>query len=201
MAILAAPEIARAKCVPLLDLIENPLLTEGATSGKVSVIIVPRSTAPKPLPSLELIRRAQEHLDAHSTPTARVRVTGPLYLRVEVEVDVAVVAFEAAGAVEQAIRQRLAAFLHPLTGGLDGKGWEFGRAPQLSDLYGLIEAAPGVDHIVRLREPNESLDVTDQAWLNALLGRSETTVQDVKDTGRFLVYSGSHTINLELSEE
>jgi hypothetical protein len=120
---------------------------------------------------------------------------------VEVEVDVAVVAFEAAGAVEQAIRQRLAAFLHPLTGGLDGKGWEFGRAPQLSDLYALIEAAPGVDHIVRLQEPIESLDETDQAWLNALLGRSETTVKDVKDTGRFLVYSGAHTINLKLEEE
>ena len=201
VAILAAPEIARAKCVPLLDLIENPLLAEGATPGKLSVIIVPRSTAPKPLPSLELIRRAQEHLDAHSTPTARVRVTGPLYLRVEVEVDVAVVRFEAAGAVEHAIRQRLAAFLHPLTGGLDGKGWEFGRAPQLSDLYALIEAAPGVDHIVRLQDPKESLDETDQAWLNALLGRNETTVKDVKDTGRFLVYSGAHTINLELSEE
>jgi Baseplate J-like protein len=197
MAMLASPEVARAKCVPLLNLSENPLLLEGTTPGEVSVIIVPRSTAPKPLPSLELIRRVQEHLDAHATPTARVRVTGPLYLRVEVEVDVAIASFEGAGAVEQAIRQRLAAFLHPLTGGLDGKGWEFGRAPHLSDLYALIEAVPGVDHIIRLQEPVEGLDDADAAWLNASLGKSVTTVKEVKGTGRFLVYSGAHTINLK----
>jgi hypothetical protein len=201
MAMLASPEVARAKCVPLMDLIEDPLLTEDDKPGEVSVIIVPRSTAPKPMPSLELIRRTQEYLDARSTPTARVHVTGPLYLRVEVVVDVAVVSFEAASAAEQSIGRRLAAFLHPLTGGPDGKGWEFGREPHRSDLYALIEATPGVDHVVRFQELNEFLDESDRAWLNPLPGKNEITVEDVKDTGRFLVYSGSHTINLKFEEE
>ena len=41
---LASPAVARAKCVPLRDLVEEPLSEQPKTLGEVSVIIVPRST-------------------------------------------------------------------------------------------------------------------------------------------------------------
>jgi len=206
VAMLASPEVARAKCVPLRNLISDPLDKNVPVDplsrlpglrGQVSVIVVPRSTAPKPLPSLELLERVQDHLDLRSAPTARVRVTGPLYLRVDIETEIALVTLEGAGGVEQELRRRLAAFLHPLTGGLDGKGWDFGREPHLSDLYALIEAAPGVDHVNSLIR-TEKVDDGDIAALGL---NPITAVDDVKKTGRFLVYSGAHTIRLKFEEE
>ena len=45
------------------------------------------------------------------------------------------------------VRAAVEAFLHPLTGGLSGSGWPFGRRPRRADLLALIEALPGVDHV------------------------------------------------------
>src|SRR5262249_1540236 len=146
--------------------------------GEVSVIIVPRSSEAKPQPSLELLARVQDYLEAYSVPTSRVSVVGPLYVRVDVALEIALVSLEGASAVDQAVRQKLADFLHPVTGGLDGAGWDFGRKPHDSDLYALIEAVPGVDHIRSLN----IIEVEDQSGVGA--------------TGRFLVFSGAHSISL-----
>ena len=177
MAMLASAKVARAKCIPLLKLKDTPL-DEKPSPGEVSVIIVPRSTDDKPLPSLELINRVQDYLQANGLPTVNVSVVGPLYVSVEVAVEIALASMEGASAAEQAVHQKLADFLHPLTGGLDGNGWAFGRKPHKSDFYALIEAVQGVDHIRSLTVA----ETEDQAG--------------VIDTGRFLVYSGEHTVTL-----
>ena len=61
MAKLASPEVARAKCIPLRDLAGDPLDQSVKVDplsglpglrGRVSVIVVPHSNSPKPLPSL-----------------------------------------------------------------------------------------------------------------------------------------------------
>ena len=79
---------------------------------------------------------------------------------------------EIATDVQAAVLERLALFLHPLTGGPLGSGWEFGRRPYRSDLYALVENTPGVDHVRSLRVYQDG----------------------VLKTGRFLVYSGEHQI-------
>ena len=178
LAMLASPKVARARCIPLRNLLADPLGTQPTVRGEVSVIVVPRSHEAKPQPSLELLSRVQEFLENNSVPTAHISVVGPLYVRVDVNAQIALVSLEGASAVEQAVRQKLASFLHPLTGGLDGAGWDFGRKPHHSDVYALIEAVPGVDHI-RSLVINE---IEDQSG--------------VSTTGRFLVFSGTHTINL-----
>lgn len=178
LAMLASPEVARARCIPLRNLLADPLGAQPTVRGEVSVIIVPRSRDAKPQPSLELLSRVQDYLEAHSVPTAHVSVVGPLYIRVDVKADIALASLEGASAVEQAVQQKLASFLHPLTGGLDGAGWDFGRKPHRSDVYALIEAVPGVDH------------------LSSLVIKEKEDQPGVSATGRFLVFSGTHTINL-----
>jgi hypothetical protein len=83
---------------------------------------------------------------------------------------------------ERAVHQRLADFLHPLTGGLEGSGWDFGRAPHRSDFFALIESVPGVDHVRYL----QITEVEDQSG--------------VRETGRFLVFSGEHQLDLVFEE-
>jgi hypothetical protein len=185
LARLASPDVARAKCIPLLDLskndgldVQNPPGQTPKAPGQVGVIIVPRSTEAKPLPSLELIRRVQDYLEAHCLPTVTISVVGPLYISVSVTAEIAVTSPEGASAVKQSVEQKLASFLHPLTGGLDGKGWDFGREPHKSDFYALLEAIPGVNYVRTLNVSPPPYPV------------------GVRETGRFLVYSGNHEINL-----
>lgn len=178
LAMIASPAVARALCVPLRNLTGDPLGKGPTVLGEASVIIVPRSSEAKPQPSLELLSRVQDYLEAHIVPTATVSVVGPLYVGVQVTAEIALVSLEGASGVEQAVEQTLASFLHPLTGGLEGEGWDFGREPHRSDLYALIERVPGVDHIRALRIDKEE----DQPGVTA--------------TGRFLVFSGKHEISL-----
>jgi hypothetical protein len=102
---------------------------------------------------------------------------GPDWLQLDVRAEVVPQQLEAATDVQTAILERLRAFLHPLSGGPEGEGWEFGRKPHRSDLYALIEDTPGVDHVRRLE-------------------LIETPREGGARAGRFLVFSGDHEITL-----
>lgn len=177
LAALTSPEVARSRCVPLRDLVADPLGLL-ARPGVVSVIVVPRSADGKPQPSLELLGRVSDFLSARAPAGSTLQVVGPLYIRVDVRVEIGISSPEAAISVAALVRERLAAFLHPLTGGMDSMGWDFGRAPHRSDLLALIEGLEGVDH-VRFLQIEETEEVT-----------------GAQHTGRFLVYSGRHQIDL-----
>lgn len=177
LAALASPEVARALCVPLYDLEADPAGAQKRL-GSASVIVVPRSQEAKPLPSMELIDRVRAYLDARRPTALRLAVVGPEYVRVDVEAEVAVTSLEAAGEVEAAVRAELARYLHPLTGGAGRVGWRFGRKPRRSDLFAVVEAVAGVDHVRRLR----LVETEERAGAGA--------------TDRFLVYSGSHAVSL-----
>ena len=180
LALLASTEVARAKCLPLTNLITDGSDSKLIRNGTVSLIIVPHSTEAKSSPSVELIGRVQEFIGRRQNPLAELIVTGPKYLGINVEVDVAPVSFDGAGEIKLDIARTISSYLHPLTGGMDGNGWDFGRYPHESNLYALIEALPGVDHVKSLK----------------LTPAKEST--EVKNAGAyFLVYSGTHTINLK----
>ncbi len=165
LAFEVSPEVARVKGIAA---------ESGEGTGSVGLIVVPRSSDPQPIPSLELLNRVQDYIAARLAPTVELWVAGPDWLQVTVMAEVAPRSLEAAADVQVAILTRLAAFLHPLTGGLDGQGWAFGRKPYRSDLYALIESTPGVNHVRRLTVTEEG---------------------DVRPE-RFLVYSGSHLITM-----
>jgi hypothetical protein len=179
---LATPEVARTKCVPLYDLAIDPDAVSRVL-GTVSLIIVPRSIEAKPLPSLELISEVQDYIEARQIPTAKLVVVGPEYIRVDVMVEVGLLSVEGASGVVSDIEDALSRYLHPLTGGLEGLGWDFGRKPHTSDLYVVLEAVRGVDYVKTL-------------IVNEIEDRA-----GVVQTGRFLVYSGTHIITVTYEED
>lgn len=182
LALQASTEVARVKCVPLHDLLKEPyeLLPrnqEALGAGKVSVIIVPHSAAPQPLPTLELIRCVRDYLRSRACVEAAVEVTGPLYLPVDVKVSLTIESARYADTVKQQVSQRLDTYLHPLTGGRSGKGWIWGRAPKDSDFYAVLD---GIEHVRHFK-----------AELKPAEGERKT----IEDTRRFLVCAGVHEIN------
>jgi len=183
LALQTSSEVVRAKCVPMRNLMDDPYGEKSAVPGTVSVIIVPRSEEVRPQPRVELVRRVQDYIENRSVPTATVFVVGPLYIRVDVTAEIALTSLDAAGEVERAVYQSLVDFLHPLSGGLDGAGWSFGREPHASDLYALLGSVPGVDHV-------NSLTTLESAC------PQDIDLEKVRKTGRFLVYSGTHDLRL-----
>jgi len=175
---LASPDVARVLCISNRDLVADPYDRLPPVLGHVSLIIVPNARETRPQPSIELVRRIQKFISAACPVTATVHVLGPLYLRVDVQAEIGLASLEGAGTVGAAVQDALAAFLHPLTGGFDGAGWEFGREPHRSDIFRVIEEIAEVDHI------------------RALTVETSEEFPGSRETGRFLVYSGTHSIEL-----
>lgn len=182
LALLASPAVARALCVPLFDLIKDPDASL-QQAGKLSVVIVPQTAEARPAPGLELIDRVRAYLDAHRLPNAELVVLGPEYVRIDVTAEVALASPEGQSDVELAILSALSRFLHPLSGGPAGKGWAFGRIPQKSDFYALIEGIAGVDHVRALH-------------IEYVEDRPGKTLA----TRRFLVHSGVHQLDFVFVE-
>jgi hypothetical protein len=177
LARLASTEVARARCVPLYDLAVDPDCAR-LRPGAVSLIVVPRSAEDKPLPNLELIRHVRDYLDHRRTPTADLVIVGAEYVCVHVETELALSLPEDASRVQLEAERQLVRFLHPLSGGFDGAGWDFGRRPHKSDLYALLEQVPGVEYV-------RTLQVTE-----------EEERSGAAKTDRFLIYSGRHKVSL-----
>lgn len=182
LAMLASREVARAKCVPLYDLTVDPN-TKRRHPGVVSLIIAPHSTDPKPVPSDGLFDQVLAFVDTWRSPSAELVLVGPEYVRVDVSAEIVVDSKGAVGDVELAVKKCLNGYLHPITGGPNGLGWEFGRLPQRFDLYTLIQRVAGVSHVRNLRV---------------------STVADrpgAERTNRFLACCGHHQISITLEEK
>jgi hypothetical protein len=105
-----------------------------------------------------------------------------------VKAEVVPTSFEDADAIRRRVVEALTAFLHPLTGGPEKRGWAFGRDVYLSEVADAIESTEGVDHLKA-----------------AALAGSQGTEDRIRDAGRRvevrevegeLVASGTHVITL-----
>ncbi|HEX8745877.1 MAG TPA: putative baseplate assembly protein [Pyrinomonadaceae bacterium] len=187
----ASRVVSRVKCLPTFN-------DEGKyQTGWVTVIIVPKSTDARPVPSPQLRQRVEKYLSERAPSVVsfpkRVRVSAPVYVEVRLTVDIYPVTMDVAPVVESEALGSLQRFLHPLTGGYENRGWEFGRLPCLSDFYALLEAVAGVDHI-------ENLVMTLQVVMpnGVALGTPRVVTEEkpltVEMPGYTLLFSGEHRV-------
>lgn len=115
--------------------------------GAVTVIVVPNSPGPAPVPTVHTLREVCAELEGHRLITTQVFATGPTYREVRVIGDLIVAPGSDLTVVQNAVSDRLTTWLHPLTGGDDGTGWPFGGTIYASSLLGLILTTPGVARI------------------------------------------------------
>ena len=200
LALQSSPEVARALPisprfspvdVSWIDPMSHPALERRLTgAGQVTLVIVPRGVELKPVPSMELINQVETFLRARCPPTVDLQVTGPYWIKVSVMAEIAPVSAVVAQGLVREVSARLQGFLHPLTGGTEGKGWDFGRRVYASDLYALIEAISGVDYVVSL-DINAFDDQTERKG-------SDNLFDDLSadQLARLLIYSGDHQLSL-----
>lgn len=127
---------------------------KGVPPGTARVVLLPRisdsvlSPTPQELtPRRELVESVFRHLDERRLMTTVLEVV-PARLRfVSVRLQIAVKAGYPEEGTKSAAEKALYRFLHPLQGGMDGRGWPFGRALTLHDIYSVVGIVPGVAYL------------------------------------------------------
>jgi hypothetical protein len=218
LAFASSAAVARVRAVPPAGFDPNnlwldpddpqPTPAHAATgAGAVGVVVVPESTADRPVPSLGLLADVRAHLRARCPAGVDLWVVGPEWLEVTVTATVAASSVDAVAGVPARVEAAVGRFLHPLTGGPDGAGWEFGRKPHRSDLFAVVEAVEGVDHVRDLqvavvpRAGSEELGRRLVALLGRSLREAATAAPEPELTGwlsRALVCSGRHRVTATL---
>jgi len=135
----ASTDIARTQC-----------FTDG---NRLKIIIIPDGTEDMPVPSQRLLKKVKNSLLKGSLNTmspAILDIREPTYMKVGVTVEVVPESIDQAAPLEKEIMERLKGFFHPLTGGYEEHGWEFGRDVHISDVYALIGGIQGVDYMENL---------------------------------------------------
>jgi len=182
----AAPDVSRVRCVTAGD--------DDTDAGSVRVLIVPAAAQSDGkiefgdlVPSEEMLQRITDRLDEVRLIGTRVLVSPPTYRGVTVvarliarpRVDAARVRADALAALYR--------HLNPITGGIDGKGWPFGRPVQSGDVYALLQRVRGVDLVEDVR----------------LFGANPVTGERGKETQRLdverhsLIFSFEHHVKVE----
>lgn len=150
LAMRASPRVARAICV------EPP-----GTTGVARIHIVPviddadrRLEYAELCPDSELMESVASYLDTRRLVGTRVELLPAAYRGISVAASVRAAPFADLERVERDVAAALYRYLNPVVGGTIGglgSGWEFGRALNQGELYGVIHAVDGVQFVSVLR--------------------------------------------------
>jgi hypothetical protein len=184
----ASMKVAMVKVLPNFNVEGN------YQTGRVSVVIVPESTMSKPVPSSELKRRVETYLKDRCSNVMTLNVIPPSYIKIDVSAVLITKTIESKPVIEYEARKKIIEFLHPLTGGEDGNGWEFGSVPCISDIYSIFECINYVDYV-------KNVTVVLQAEESSKVVVLTDTSNIIKLPGYVLPFSGKHTITAQWEPE
>ncbi len=172
----ASQFVARVKCLP------NRNNVGQFEAGWVTVIIVPDGKDERPQPNPQMLTSVANYLGQRCVNSVfaprHLHVTGPIYVEVGVSAEIVPVAIDMIATAEGKALAALKTFFHPLTGGAEHRGWEFGRKICISEVFALLESVSEVDYVKHL----------------VLVVDGITTGDDVEIDPLALVVSGEHKI-------
>jgi predicted phage baseplate assembly protein len=176
-----AANIARANTIPLA----NPAFPGVAVPGSITVVVVPNTPDPAPMPTAATLRTVCAYLNQRRLLTAELYVVPPTYQKVQIRASIIAEDSADLAEVTTAVTNALLTYLHPLNGGDDGLGWPFGGPIYYSPLFQQIFSTPGVQRV-------ESVVIN-------LDGTAYPPCQDVPIQAGALVYSTDHQVQVNYS--
>jgi predicted phage baseplate assembly protein len=182
----AAPEAARVKAVPA---------TTDEEAGGVRVLLVPavaddedgRLSFPQLVPPPDMLAAVAEHLDTRRTIGARVLVEPPAYQGVTVVAMLRARPWADPTRLQNSALNALYSYLHPISGGMDGDGWPFGRAVHMGEVYALLQRLQGTEMVEDVR----------LFAANPITGERGQAAQRVEVAPNALVFSYEHQVRVE----
>jgi predicted phage baseplate assembly protein len=182
----AAPEAARVRAVPA---------TTDEDAGGVRVLLVPavadgqdgRLSFEQLVPPSEMLSKVATFLDSRRTLGARVLVEPPAYQGVTVVAMLRARPWADPNRLQRTATDALYAYLHPISGGMDGTGWAFGRPVHVGEVYALLQRLPGSELVEDVR----------LFAANPITGQRGQAAQRVEVAANALVFSYEHQVRVE----
>jgi predicted phage baseplate assembly protein len=182
----AAPEAARVKAVPA---------TTDEEAGGVRVLIVPavadledgRLSFEQLVPPPEMLNNVATFLGSRRTLGARVLVEPPAYQGVTVVAMLRARPWADPNRLQKTATDALYAYLHPISGGMEETGWEFGRPVHMGEVYALLQRLPGTELVEDVR----------LFAANPITGQRGQSAQRVEVAPNALVFSYEHQVRVE----
>jgi hypothetical protein len=117
----------------------------------------------------ELVKTIERYLDPYRLLTTILRVRAPRYIGIKVEAEIVVADYSQPEVVEAQVRQTLRHYLSPLKLATDNsvldevvgpnwEGWPFGKALFMSEVFTLLQKAPGVKHVLEVKFSQRPVD-------------------------------------------
>ena len=144
-------------------------------AGHISLVVIPQDSQ-HPFAALDSALQADiwKFLEGRRLLGTKHHVVAPEYVEVSVTADLYLEAgrlfepLKEAGVKEAGIKQ-LKQFFHPLSGGEDKQGWQFGRAVYISEIYQQLDQIDGVDYVekvdVKVKLPDQNqVPLKDHQW-------------------------------------
>ena len=157
---LKVDKVARAYCRPLRNYQAETNKLYESTPAHISLVIVANENPFDPeLIKAKLAQQIENELENRKLLTTWLHVVPAIYLELGVNFTLIIFNDYKEEDIEERALKSLDIFLHPITGGMDGKGWKLGQSVYLADIYALLDQLPGVDYIEPL--PDKSALVLD----------------------------------------
>jgi uncharacterized protein YbjT (DUF2867 family) len=137
-----------------------------AHRGAVTLVVVPKAETDREdltrrlVPSNEVLRYVKRYLDERRLVGTVLNVIKPRYQDLSLKVTLLRRTIGTSDRVRGEIERKLRRYLHPLVGGRDEQGWDFGRAVLKTELIHVIEEVPGVEGVDNLEMTDESRGMT-----------------------------------------
>lgn len=173
---MQAGDVKRAFAMPLA----HPSFPGVQVPGAVTVIVVPDSDDPNPMPSSGLLRTVCAYLNVRRLLTTELYVVPPTYQLVKIHAELIAQNSADLAEVTNAVQMALLNYFHPLRGGDNRLGWPFGGTIFFSRIYQQILQIPGVDRVEKV--------------LIKLDQQDYPACQDVQIKAAALVYSTEHEV-------
>ncbi len=141
-----AGNVRRAKALPL----HHPDFPGVEVPGVVTVIVVPDSDRPDPMPSEGTLRTVCACLNPKRLLTTELYVVPPRYREISVSAELIALPSADVARVKEAVQSGLSDYFHPLRGGEEGQGWPFGGDVYYSLVYRRVLEVAGVQRIQKL---------------------------------------------------
>lgn len=186
LALRAAPEVARIRCVPAENRQE---------AGGVRVLVVPyaahdslgRLTFEQLVPAEQTLARIASYLDERRVIGARILVEPPYYQGITVVAKVRPRPRMNPQRLQAQALEALYRYFDPLNGGPDGTGWPFGRPIQVGEVYAVLQRLSGTEFVEDAR----------LFPANLISGQREEAVQRLELGPHALVFSYGHQVRTQ----
>jgi hypothetical protein len=143
------------------------------------------------IPKLDVIESVEDYLKDRRLLTTKLHIVEPRYVHIGVHLTLYLKSDALKQDVEARVVDALKKFLHPNKGGMEGKGWQFGRNVYVSEIYQLLDQLPGIDYVQQIGDRPELTVRNSQNPDN----------EDSDATGRLLKNENSKLIAVKVKAE